>query len=86
MHRVPTAQGKRGKMAKKNPCQGNFVKTQGILSKHRETQGILLTQVVNALILKVKDIAIVTAKKSIFSQKLDRSVKSVLSMQYSQIM
>ena len=49
-------------MAKITPCQG----------KHREfenlgkTQGILLAQVVNVLILKVKDIAIVAAKKSIF--------------------
>ena len=62
---------------KKIPCQGkhrefgNFVKTQG---KHREfclntgkTQGILLAQVVNVLILKVKDIVIVAAKKSIIS-------------------
>ena len=77
-------------MAKKIPCQGKhrefgyFVKTQG---KHREffqntgkTQGILLAQVVNALILKVKDVAIFAAqKKSIFFQKLDRSAKSVLS-------
>ena len=59
-------------------CQntGNFVKTQGILSKHREfcqntgnfvkTQGILLAQVVNALILKVKDIAVFAAKKNHF--------------------
>ena len=31
-----------------------------------ETQGILLAQVVNVLILKVKDIAIVAAKKSFF--------------------
>ena len=69
---------------------GNFVKTQG---KHREfylntgkTQGILLAQVVNVLILKVKDIVIVAAKKSIFFQKLDRSAKSVLCMLYSQIM
>ena len=63
-----------GKMAKKNPCQGKhrefgqFVTTQG---KHREfclntgkTQGILLAQVVNVLILKVKDIAIVAANFS----------------------
>ena len=70
--------GKTGKMAKKNPCQGkrmkfeNFVKTQG---EHREfclntgkTQGVLLAQVVNVLILKVKDIAIVAAKKSFFSR------------------
>ena len=49
--RVPTAQGKQGK-GEKNPCQG----------KHREfgdfakTQGILVAQVGNSLILKVKDI------------------------------
>ena len=68
--------GKTGKMAKKIPCQGkhrefgNVVKIQG---KHRElclntgkTQGILLAQVVNVLILKVKDIATIAAKKSIF--------------------
>ena len=62
-------------MAKEIPCQGkhrefgNFVKTQ---RKHREffqntgkTQG-MLAQVVNALILKVKDIAIFAGKKSFF--------------------
>ena len=49
-------------MAKRNPCQG----------KHREfgnfakTQGILFAQVVNYLILKVKDTAIFAAKSSIF--------------------
>ena len=75
---------------KKIPCQEkhrefrNFAKTQG---KHREfrldigkTQEILLAQVVNVLILKVKDIAIVAAKNSIFFQKLNRSAKSVLCM------
>ena len=75
-------------MVKTIPCQGkhrefgNFVKTQG---KHREfcqntgkTQGILLAQVVNALILKVKDIAIFAA--IFFLQKLNRSAKSVLGM------
>ena len=47
---------------KKNPCQG----------KHREfgnfakTQGILFAQVVNSLILKVKDTAIFAVKISIF--------------------
>ena len=48
-----------------------------MFSKHREfcqktgkTKGILLAQVVNALILKVKDIAIFA----------DRSAKSVLCM------
>ena len=61
-------------MAKIIPCQG----------KHREfgnfakTQGILFAQVVNSLILKVKDIAIFAAKISIFFQKLDRSGNSVL--------
>ena len=78
-------------MAKKNPCQGkhrefrNLIKTQG---KHREfclntgkTQGILLAQVVNVLITKVKDIARVAAKKNpFFLQELDRSTKSVLCM------
>ena len=77
-------------MAKENPCEGKhrefgfFFKTQG---KRREfclntgkTQGILLPQVVNVLILKVKDIAIVAMKKIIFFQKLDRSAKSVLYM------
>ena len=60
-------------MAKNIPCQG----------KHREfgnfvkTQGISLAQVVNALILKVKDIAMFAR---FFFQKLDRSVKSVLCM------
>ena len=60
--RVPTAQGKQAKWTKKNPCQG----------KHREfgnfakTQGILFAQVVNSLILKVKDIVIFAVKISIF--------------------
>ena len=66
MHRIQQTRqgthgtGKTGKMAKKNPCQGkrrefgHFVKTQGIL----------LAQVVNVLILKVKDIAIVAANFS----------------------
>ena len=39
VNRVPTAQGKQGKWPKKIPVRefGNFVKTQGILSKHRRT-------------------------------------------------
>ena len=79
-------------MVKKIPIRENTGNLE-ILSKHREfclntgkTQGILLAQVVNVLILKVKDIAIVAAKISIFVQKLDRSAKSVLCMLYSQIM
>ena len=54
--------GKTGEMATQKNCQG----------KHREfgnfakTQGILFAQVVNSLILKVKDTAIFAAKISIF--------------------
>ena len=67
-----------GKMAKKVPCQcqgkhrefGNFVKTQGILSRTGKTQGILLAQVVNVPVLKVKDIAMVAAKKIHFKSVL----------------
>ena len=41
----------------------------------------MLAQVVNVVILKVKDIAIVAAKKNpFFPYKLDRSAKSVLCM------
>ena len=66
--RVPSAKGKKGKMAKKkNPCQ----------RKHREfgnlakTQGIWFAQVVNSLILKVKDMLVFAAKISKFCLKLD---------------
>ena len=59
--------GKTGKMAKIFPVRENTGNLE-ILSKHREfclntgkTQGILLPQVVNVLILKVKNIAIVAA-------------------------
>ena len=41
---------------------------------------MLFAQVVNSLMPKVKDIAIFAAKISVFSQKLDRSTKSVLCM------
>ena len=72
--------GKTGKIAKKKSLSG---KTQGIWKfclNTGKTQGILLAQVVNVLFLKVRDIAIVAAKKSIFFQELDRSAKSVLCM------
>ena len=75
--RVPTAQGKQGKWQKKNPVReitGNLK----ILSKLRENTGNFVSS--SALILKEKDIAIFAAKKSIFSQKLDWSAKSVLCM------
>ena len=70
--RVPTAQGKQGKWSK--------IISQG---KHREnenfvkTQGILFAQVVNSLVINIKDIAIFA---TFFPQKLDRSAKSVLCM------
>ena len=78
-------------MAKKNKLSRKNTGNLEILSKpqgkHRgfdlntgKTQGILLSQVVTVHILKVKDIAIVAARKSFFFQKLDRSAKSVLCM------
>ena len=85
--RVSTAQGKQGKWPKKFPVREN-TGNLGILSKHREfgqntgkTQGILFAQVVNTLIVKVKDIAIFAAKKVHFlSEAGYRSAKSVLCM------
>ena len=65
--------GKTGKMAKEISFQG----------KHREfgnfakTQGIWFTQVVNSLILKVKDISKFGTKISHKKLKLDQSAKSV---------
>ena len=75
-YRVPTAQGKQGKWPTKFPVRENTGKLE-ILSKHgkhREfclntgnTEGLLLAEVVNVLILKlVKNIAMVAAKKSHF--------------------
>ena len=57
-----------------------FAKTQGMFSKHRENTGIRFSQMVNSLILKVKDIAIFAVKNHFFPQKLDRSAQSVLYM------
>ena len=54
----PHSTGKTGKMAKKKSLSG---KTQGIwkfCQNTGKTQGILFAQVVNSLILKVKDTAI----------------------------
>ena len=45
-----------------------------------KTQEIWFTQVVNSLILKVKDNSIFAAKISKFLLKLDKSAKTVLSM------
>ena len=51
-------------MDQKNPCQGK----RREFGNFAKTQGILFAQVVNSLILKVEDIAIFAAKKSIFSR------------------
>ena len=59
-------------MAKKNPCQGKHSEFGNCVKTH----GIWFTQVVNSLILKVKDISIFYAKISNFFLRLDKSVKS----------
>ena len=50
-------------MAKKNLCQGKDTE----FGNFAKTQGIFFAQVVNSLILKVKDIAIFAMKISFFS-------------------
>ena len=62
-------------MATKFPVRENTGNLE-ILPKHRENTGILFAQVVNSLILKVKDI--ICHENSNFFQKLYRSAKSVL--------
>ena len=58
----------------KSPCQG----------KHREfgnfakTQGIWFAQIVDSLILKLKDILIFAAKITFIFWNLDKSAKSIL--------
>ena len=70
------AQGKQGKWPKNIPCQG----------KHREfgnfakTQGIWFAQVVNFLILKVKDISKFAATISKNMLNLVKSAESVFCM------
>ena len=60
--RVSTAQGKQGKRPKIFPVRENTGNLE-ILPKHRE---ILYAQVVNSLMPKVKETAILAAKISIF--------------------
>ena len=58
-------------------------KTQGIwkfCQNTVKTQGIWFAQVVNSLILKIKDISIFATNISKFLLKLDKSAKSVLCM------
>ena len=71
---------KNGENGQKNSLLG---KTQGISKfclNTGKTQGIWFAQVVNSLILKVKDISMFAAKISKFLFKLDKSAKSVLCM------
>ena len=68
--------GKTGKMVKKNPCQGKHWE----FGNFAKTQGIWFAQVVNSLILKVKDISIFAAKIRNSFLKLDMSTKSVWCM------
>ena len=75
--RVPTAQGKQGNGKIDSPSG----KTQGIwkfCQNTGKTQEIWFAQVVNSLILNLKDISIFAVKISIFFLKLDKSTKSVL--------
>ena len=82
--------GKTGKMARRIPCRGKC-KEFGNFAK---TQGIWFAQVVNSLIVEIKDTAIFAVKIAIPPPppppppKLDRPTKSVwcISMQLSQIM
>ena len=62
--------GKTGKMVKEIPCQGKHRK----LRNFGKTQRIWFAQVVNSLILKVKDISIFAANK------LVKFAKSILCM------
>ena len=57
LDRVPTAQGKQGKWSKK------FINIDAFRN-FAKTQGIWFAQVVNSLILKVKDISKLAAKIS----------------------
>ena len=67
--------GKTGKMAKIIPCQGkhrefeNFVKTQGILSKHRENTGNFVSSSCKCSDSKSKGYYVVAAKKKSFSSR-----------------
>ena len=61
--RIPTAQGKQGKWGEKIPVRENT----GNLEILPKTQGTWFAQVVNSLILKIKNISVFAAKISIFS-------------------
>ena len=62
-------------MATKNPCQGKHKEFWKSCQNTGKTQGICFAQVVNFLILKVKDISIFDTKISKKISKLDKSAK-----------
>ena len=68
--------GKTGKMAQKYPCQGKHCG----FGNFAKTQGIWLAQVVNSLILMVKDFSIFAANIPKFCLKLNKSAKLGLCM------
>ena len=67
---MPTVQEKQGKLPQKFPFRQNTGNLEILPPKKGKTQGLLFAQVVNSLILKVKDI-------SIFALKISKSAKSV---------
>ena len=74
----PGCTGCTGKMAKNIPCQGKHrAFWKFILPKHRE---FWFVQVVNSLILRVKDISIFAMKILNIFFTVDKSAKSVLCM------
>ena len=83
VHKPPTGYPRHREYRENDQIKSLSGKTQGIwkfCQNTGKTQAVLFGQVVNSLILKVKDIAIFAAKIFIFSPKLDRSGKSVLCM------
>ena len=74
--RVPTAQGKQGKWKKKS-LSGKTQQIWKFCQNIGKMQEIWFAQVVNSLILKVKDISIFVAKISTIFLKLDKSAKSI---------
>ena len=74
--RVPTAQRIQGKRPPKNACQGEYSQ----FGNYTKTPGIWFAQVVNSLILKLKDIAMFAAKIPKTFLGLNKSATSVLCM------
>ena len=66
----PHCTGETWENGPKNPCQGKYRE----FGNFAKTQGIWFAQVVNSLILKVKNISVFAAKGSIFLEDLDKAV------------